>query len=98
MTVADKSYRNAFARHENLFKSDIVKRGWDVVWMACVWWIWLAANRAVFHGGGVEAERIFDLIQARSFQWIKERTLNCGFSLANWSRNSVDSLKDRAGK
>ncbi|GKU98551.1 hypothetical protein SLEP1_g11543 [Rubroshorea leprosula] len=61
-----------------------ISEGWDCIWNTVIWTIWMARNGKVFHDSKVNKCNLFELIQLRSFDWIKARKARCYFSLSNW--------------
>ncbi|GKV44765.1 hypothetical protein SLEP1_g51921 [Rubroshorea leprosula] len=52
-----------FEQHSFLLKIEAVKEGWECIWFAMVWTIWLARNEQIFTGKAQKEGRLFELIQ-----------------------------------
>ncbi|GKV01589.1 hypothetical protein SLEP1_g14135 [Rubroshorea leprosula] len=81
----------------NLHKRVWCRAGWDAVWCATIWSIWIARNERAFRNHEQEVNRIFELVQLRTFQWIKIRTVGYSFNLCNWMLEPMECLKDKRG-
>ncbi|GKV29201.1 hypothetical protein SLEP1_g38147 [Rubroshorea leprosula] len=62
-----------FEQHSFLLKTEAMKEGWECIWFAMVWTIWLARNEQIFTGKAQKEGRLFELIQLRAFHWLKGR-------------------------
>ncbi|GKV37508.1 hypothetical protein SLEP1_g45534 [Rubroshorea leprosula] len=63
------------------------KEGWDCIWNAMLWTVWMARNKKIFDNAEVNLINLFELIQLRSFAWIKARKPKCYFNLSDWLIN-----------
>ncbi|GKV01533.1 hypothetical protein SLEP1_g14082 [Rubroshorea leprosula] len=93
---ADNCYAS-FEQQIAYFKNVNIRAGWDTVWCATIWSIWIARNERAFRNHEQEVNRIFKLVQLRSFQWIKIRTVGYSFNLCNWMLEPMECLKDKRG-
>ncbi|GKV49874.1 hypothetical protein SLEP1_g56597 [Rubroshorea leprosula] len=92
-TALDKDCCRVFEQHPHLVYKPGVKKGWDCIWFTLVWTIWLAQNERTFSGKGADIERLFELIQLRSFHWIKNKSNRCFFSFLDWIQNPLECLR-----
>ncbi|GKV51887.1 hypothetical protein SLEP1_g58506 [Rubroshorea leprosula] len=75
---------DAFNQHKDLFSNTTVKIGWDIIWFAITWTIWLARNEVIFQNKHLDEVKLFDLVQTRSFQWLKLKGEGKGITLFDW--------------
>ncbi|GKU92974.1 hypothetical protein SLEP1_g6623 [Rubroshorea leprosula] len=54
-------------------KDSRIREGWDCIWNAMVWSMWLARNQKIFQQSEQKKEKLLELIQLRAFLWIKAR-------------------------
>ncbi|XP_057452844.1 uncharacterized protein LOC130744700 [Lotus japonicus] len=54
------------------------------VWMATCWSLWLFRNCIIFDHGALDAGQVLDLIQVRTWHWIKAKQVNFRNSLYEW--------------
>ncbi|GKV47437.1 hypothetical protein SLEP1_g54341 [Rubroshorea leprosula] len=73
-------------------KKTYKKEGWDCIWNAMLWTVWMARNKKIFDNAEVNLIKLFDLIQLRSFAWIKARKPKCYFNLSDWLINPTSCL------
>ncbi|GKV05586.1 hypothetical protein SLEP1_g17582 [Rubroshorea leprosula] len=73
-------------------KKTYKKEGWDCIWNAMLWTVWMARNKKIFDNAEVNLIKLFDLIQLRSFTWIKARKPKCYFHLSDWLINPTSCL------
>ncbi|GKV27571.1 hypothetical protein SLEP1_g36731 [Rubroshorea leprosula] len=50
-----------------------IREGMDSIWKTAAWSIWIARNQKIFHCKEVNPDTLLELIQLRSFWWIKAR-------------------------
>ncbi|GKV47542.1 hypothetical protein SLEP1_g54439 [Rubroshorea leprosula] len=79
-------------------KETRTRQGWDCIWSAVVWTVWLARNQNLFQHKEVNARKMFELIQLRSFIWVKARNDRYAFTFSDWLLNPVECMKDRCGR
>ncbi|GKV10568.1 hypothetical protein SLEP1_g21912 [Rubroshorea leprosula] len=92
--VLAESCSKAFVQHEGWFKDKRLREGWEVIWFAVIWTIWLARNGKIFNNETVDTDQLFQLIQARSFIWLKERKRGHKFSLSDWLQGPRSSMRN----
>ncbi|GKV48452.1 hypothetical protein SLEP1_g55265 [Rubroshorea leprosula] len=68
------------------------REGWDCIWSAVIWLVWMARNKKIFDNVEVNLIKLFELIQLRSFTWIKVRKGKCYFNLSDWLINPASCL------
>ncbi|GKV44750.1 hypothetical protein SLEP1_g51909 [Rubroshorea leprosula] len=94
---ADNCYAS-FEQQLASFKNVNIRAGWDAVWCATIWSIWIARNERAFRNHEQDVNRIFELVHLRTFQWIKNRTVGFSFNLCNWMLEPMECLKDKRGE
>ncbi|GLT32893.1 hypothetical protein SLA2020_075240 [Shorea laevis] len=67
--------------------------------IACIflvgnWFLWYWRNVKVFGGEGDFKEQLLDMIQSKSFFWIKHKTVGGAFSFSQWQLNPVECAKE----
>ncbi|GLU18032.1 hypothetical protein SLE2022_343540 [Rubroshorea leprosula] len=75
-------------------KGTRTRQGWDCIWSTVVWTVWLARNQKLFQHKEINAGKLFELIQLRSFIWIRARNDRYAFTLSDWFLNPVACLND----
>ncbi|GKV48768.1 hypothetical protein SLEP1_g55562 [Rubroshorea leprosula] len=85
---------NTFQNFERELKEASLRDGWDCIWNALVWTVWLARNQKIFQGKKIDAGKLFELIQMRSFFWVKSKNDRYAFNLVNWIMNPVACLRE----
>ncbi|GKU92387.1 hypothetical protein SLEP1_g6121 [Rubroshorea leprosula] len=85
----------SFEQQPASFKNANNRAGWDAVCCAIIWSLWIARNERAFRNQEQDINRIFELVQLRSFQWIKNRSLGYSFDLCNWMFEPMECLKDK---
>lgn len=58
-----------------------------LVWIATVYVLWSCRNNSVFRGEAVDVERIVDLVQFRSWLWLKAKARGFSVSHYEWVSN-----------
>ncbi|GKV30357.1 hypothetical protein SLEP1_g39174 [Rubroshorea leprosula] len=97
-TVLDRDCWGVFEQHSFLLKREAVKEGWECIWFAMVWTIWLARNEQILTGKAQKEGRLFELIQLRAFHWLKGRREGCFFSLSDWILNPTECMRVNCSK
>nr|AFK37936.1 unknown [Lotus japonicus] len=62
------------------------------VWMATCWSLWLMRNRVIFDNGELDTGLVLDLIQVRSWHWIKAKRVNFQNSFYEWKLSPLACL------
>ncbi|GKU86994.1 hypothetical protein SLEP1_g1457 [Rubroshorea leprosula] len=84
-----------FQQHRHPYKNPLIRTGWDVIWFSIMWSLWMVRNAKIFKNQEWEVDRIVELVQLRSFNWIKGRTTGYSFNLYEWMLEPALSLKDK---
>ncbi|GLU03442.1 hypothetical protein SLE2022_206430 [Rubroshorea leprosula] len=71
-------------------------KGWNIIWFAVVWTLWLGRNDKIFNAKEAKTDYFFQLVQTRSFYWEKYSAGLDGFSLTNWCENPTKCLMIKA--
>ncbi|GKV11959.1 hypothetical protein SLEP1_g23168 [Rubroshorea leprosula] len=79
-------------------KDSRIREGWDCIWNALVWSVWLARNQKIFQQSEQKKEKILELIQLRAFLWIKARKARCTFTISDWLNNPTACLTVNNGR
>ncbi|GKV40811.1 hypothetical protein SLEP1_g48412 [Rubroshorea leprosula] len=97
-TVMTNTCQETFEQHQSFFKESSVRAGWDVVWLAFIWSIWMSRNGKIFRNSEYEVNRIFELVQLRAFNWIKGKANEYSFNMYEWMMEPVLCLKAKRKK
>ncbi|XP_057426582.1 uncharacterized protein LOC130720014 [Lotus japonicus] len=54
------------------------------VWRAVVWSVWLHRNDIIFRDAVLDIDYLLDMIQFRSWNWVRHKVKGVGFSLFEW--------------
>ncbi|GKV00746.1 hypothetical protein SLEP1_g13385 [Rubroshorea leprosula] len=92
-TVTPNTCQETFEQHQSFFKESSVRAGWDVVWLAFLWSIWMARNGKIFRNSEYEVNRIFEIVQLRAFNWIKGKANGYSFNMYEWMLEPMLCLK-----
>ncbi|GKV32262.1 hypothetical protein SLEP1_g40879 [Rubroshorea leprosula] len=71
--VLDKDCWKVFQQHPNPLRRAKWKEGWECIWFGIVWTIWLARNEKIFREKEPDKMRLLELVQIRTFRWLKSR-------------------------
>ncbi|GKV30901.1 hypothetical protein SLEP1_g39668 [Rubroshorea leprosula] len=93
-----KTYYESFQQHLSYFKEPSVRAGWDMVWFSIIWFLWIERNVKIFKNYEDEVNIIFELVQLRSFNWIKAKVKGYSFNLYEWMMEPVLCLKAKWNK
>ncbi|GKV02912.1 hypothetical protein SLEP1_g15289 [Rubroshorea leprosula] len=58
------------------------------------WYLWFWRNSLVFRNNGEMKEQLLELIQVKSYLWIRNKVNGCVFSLAQWQSNPKECAKE----
>ncbi|GKV25986.1 hypothetical protein SLEP1_g35354 [Rubroshorea leprosula] len=97
-SVMPNTCHESFVQHHSYFKEPSVRAGWDVVWLAFIWSIWMARNGKIFKNSEYEVNRIFELVQLRAFNWIKGKANGYSFNMYEWMMEPVLCVKAKRKK
>ncbi|GKV51343.1 hypothetical protein SLEP1_g58010 [Rubroshorea leprosula] len=84
---------NTFQNFGAWTKNKHTREGWDCIWNTVIWSIWLSRNQKIFQDKEINLGKLFELIQLRSFLWIKATNDRYAFSLTDWLINPIICLK-----
>ncbi|GKV27151.1 hypothetical protein SLEP1_g36354 [Rubroshorea leprosula] len=59
------------------------------IFLVVSWYLWYWRNGKVFDNEAIIRGRLLDMIQAKSFLWIKNKVNGCAFSFNEWKVNPV---------
>ncbi|GKV05619.1 hypothetical protein SLEP1_g17606 [Rubroshorea leprosula] len=90
--VLDKDCWKVFQQLPNPLSRAKWKEGWECIWFGIVWSLWLARNEKIFREKEPDRRRLLELVQIRTFRWLKSRDGGCVFSLSDWLHNPTDCL------
>ncbi|GKV45963.1 hypothetical protein SLEP1_g52987 [Rubroshorea leprosula] len=77
-------------------KANLFKRGGGE--LVLCWTEKGVKNDSIFKGKEADKSRLLELVQLRSFSWIKSRKKCCLFSWPDWVQDPVSCLKDAAAR
>ncbi|GLT31251.1 hypothetical protein SLA2020_059990 [Shorea laevis] len=60
------------------------------IFLVVGWYVWFWRNDKVFGRGGEFKEQLLEMIQAKSFSWVKMNVAGCVFSFFQWKFNLRD--------
>ncbi|GKV27536.1 hypothetical protein SLEP1_g36700 [Rubroshorea leprosula] len=92
--VLDNSCSMLFEQHKWLGGPKLLDRGWNIIWFAVLWTLWLGRNEKIFQMKETKLDRFFELVQIRSFFWVTNIQGMEGFSLSDWCENPTKCLKN----
>ncbi|GLT36475.1 hypothetical protein SLA2020_108500 [Shorea laevis] len=61
------------------------------IFLVTSWYVWYWRNCRVFKGNVVQRDDLVEMIQAKTFFWIKNYLQGCVFSLVDWKINPVET-------
>lgn len=70
----------------------IKKVGFMSIWVSVIWHIWQSRNEAVFRGGSLTPEEIFDNCRMRSWEWLRAKCKTFSYSIYEWFNEPVSCL------
>ncbi|GKU88289.1 hypothetical protein SLEP1_g2571 [Rubroshorea leprosula] len=91
--VMSNSCRMALDQHVWTGGKKLINRGWNIIWFAVVWTLWLGRNDLIFNKKEAKVDHFLELVQSRSFFWAKNIAGMDGFSLSAWVENPTNCLK-----
>ncbi|GKV12022.1 hypothetical protein SLEP1_g23227 [Rubroshorea leprosula] len=97
-TTLDRERCKVFQQHPSALKVAGINEGWRCIWLVVVWTVWLARNDSIFKGKEAGKCNLLDLVQLRSFSWMKCRKKSYLFSLSDWIQDPVSCLRGVAAK
>ncbi|GLT34213.1 hypothetical protein SLA2020_087400 [Shorea laevis] len=74
----------AFQQHVWINRRKKCSRVWEATWFAVIWTIWLCRNENIFKETNADEEKLFTLVQIRSFHWIFAKSGQEAFNFTNW--------------
>ncbi|GKV25593.1 hypothetical protein SLEP1_g35004 [Rubroshorea leprosula] len=95
-TALDRDGCKVFQQHPSALKVAGLKEGWRCIWFVVVWSLWLARNDCIFNGKEADKGRLLELVQLRSFSWLKGRKKGCLFPLSDWIQDPASCLRGAA--
>ncbi|XP_057458630.1 uncharacterized protein LOC130749311 isoform X2 [Lotus japonicus] len=66
---------------------------WKVVWLAVIWTVWNGRNNLVFREVEMEIERLFEMVQICSWNWITAGLQGFSSSFFEWVSNPIQCIK-----
>ncbi|GKU94321.1 hypothetical protein SLEP1_g7835 [Rubroshorea leprosula] len=89
----DIDISKTFDKFGDWSKEEKTRQGWDCIWSTVVWTVWLARNQKLFQHKEINAGKLFELIQLRSFTRFKAKNDRYVFSLSDWMVNPTECLR-----
>ncbi|GLT98390.1 hypothetical protein SLE2022_158970 [Rubroshorea leprosula] len=74
--VIDCNLEKAFQQHVGMAKRKKQSGGWEI--------IWLGRNEYLYKDTKIDEEKLFALVQVRSYHWITGRARQMSFSFTDW--------------
>ncbi|GLT26719.1 hypothetical protein SLA2020_017650 [Shorea laevis] len=73
---------------KNLVKANV----WFLIFLVVAWSIWFSRNSIVYNSQQWDEDRVFDLIQRRTFAWIRGRSTHTVFPFAHWCNFGISLI------
>ncbi|GKV44007.1 hypothetical protein SLEP1_g51236 [Rubroshorea leprosula] len=64
------------------------------IFLVVAWYLWYWRNVLVFQKHGDFREQLLEVIQGKSFFWIRNKVEGCVFSFVQWQNNPVECAKE----
>jgi len=61
----------------------------NLIWLSCVWVIWLERNAQIFHQKEASFNQLLDTVKLQSYWWLKANRLGFVFSYHSWWLNPL---------
>ncbi|GKV09896.1 hypothetical protein SLEP1_g21329 [Rubroshorea leprosula] len=87
--VLRKTCTEVFRQHSWHKGPKILRKSWNILWFALVWTIWLSRNETVFQHKKHDDDKLLQLVQIRSFHWVRILLNLENLSLMEWISNPV---------
>lgn len=65
------------------------RQGVSIIWLAAIGFIWHFRNKVIFRGYHIDVSSALEVIQYRSWIWLKSKTKGFTFSLYEWTVNPL---------
>lgn len=92
VTAVPSSSKSLFSQFSFLARNKKQRLAEMTVWMASCWSLWLMRNSIIFSDGVWDDDFVLDLIQVRSWYWIKEKVRGFYYSLFEWKTSPLICL------
>jgi len=95
------SYHIVFFEHmpDHLYQSGTLggfskkhRSSFNLIWLSCVWMIWLERNARVFHQKEASINQLLDKVKFQSYWWLKVNRPSFVFSYHSWWLNHLSCL------
>ncbi|GLT38797.1 hypothetical protein SLA2020_130200 [Shorea laevis] len=64
------------------------------IFLVVTWYIWYWRNTLLFRNIGDIRQQLLEMIQVKSYLWIRNKVAGCAFQLAQWQGNPVECAKE----
>ncbi|GLT33473.1 hypothetical protein SLA2020_080610 [Shorea laevis] len=64
------------------------------IYLIVTWYIWYWRNTLLFRDNGDMRHQLLEMIQVKSYFWIRNKVAGCAFQLAQWQGNPVECAKE----
>jgi len=64
----------------------------NLIWLSCVWVIWLEMNARIFHQKEASFNQLLDKVKLQSYRWLKANRPSFVFSYHSWWLNPLPCL------
>jgi len=86
--VSDHLYQfSTFSGFSNSKRSAL-----NLIWLSCVWVIWLERNARIFHQKEASFHQLLDKVKLQSYWWMKANRPSFVFSYHSWWLNPLPCL------
>ncbi|GLT48335.1 hypothetical protein SLA2020_219670 [Shorea laevis] len=83
----------AFEQHFWTNKRRKGNGGWEVVWFAVVWTLWLYRNELLFKAIDADEDKLLTSVQTQSFLWLTGRAGQVDFPFKDWTSSPRECAK-----
>ncbi|GLT78956.1 hypothetical protein SLA2020_504730 [Shorea laevis] len=64
------------------------------IFLVVTWYIWYWRNILLFRNNGDVREQLLEMIQVKSYFWIRNKVAMCAFQLAQWQGNPIECARE----
>ncbi|XP_057452847.1 uncharacterized protein LOC130744703 [Lotus japonicus] len=91
-TVLPASSESLFSQFSFVGRNKKQRLAEITVWMASCWSLWITRNSVIFKDGVWDGGLVVELIQVRTWHWLKEKVREFHYSLYEWKSNPIICL------
>lgn len=83
-TARAATTKDHLLQHRDLVNGSRLKEVWVQIWITIIWSIWIKRNNVIFRGMNFNLHRVMDLIQLRSWFWLRGKYERFHCLLSEW--------------